>query len=66
MAVKQFGKEWTKRNTLKSILLFLVHCLIYLLIAAGLLLGDKLGTIVEFLSAQGRNYLYALFCVILL
>ena len=66
MAVKQFGKEWTKRDTLKSILLFLVQCLIYLLIAAGLLLGDKLGTIVEFLSAQGRNYLYALFCVILL
>ena len=66
MAEKKFGAEWTKQHTLKSTLLFLLHFLIFMLIAAGLLLGDKLSELKKYMSEQGANYLYATFCIFLL
>ena len=66
MATKQFGREWTKQHVLKSVFLFLTHFLIFITIAAALLLGNKLGRIREYMREQGANYLYALFCIFLL
>ena len=66
MSGNQYGKEWTKQHTLKSALLFFTHCIIFMALAAGLLLGDKLSQLNEFMKAQGANYLYAIFCVVML
>ncbi|MBQ9714541.1 MAG: HD domain-containing protein [Clostridia bacterium] len=66
MATKQLGLEWTRRDTVKSALLFLLHFLILVVIAAGVLLGDKLSYIVEYMWEYGANHLYAVVCVFLL
>lgn len=66
MAVKQFGKEWTRQHTIKSILLFFVHFVILVLIGAALLFWDKLGSLADHMRAVGAGYMYALFCVMML
>lgn len=66
MAVKEYGSQWTKENTLKSLLLFFVHFVIMILIAAALLLVERIPTIGEYMQTHGANYLYALFCIFLL
>lgn len=66
MAVKEFGKDWTKSDALKSVLWFCLHLVIFFLIAALLLWGDKLSEIGEMFSKEGANYLYAIFCILLL
>ncbi len=66
MTEKTLGREWTKAHTLKSALWFLLHFLIFSLIAGLLLLSNKFSRLGEFMSAQGANYLYAIFCVFLL
>ena len=37
MAEKTFGREWTKKNTCVSVVLFFVHFIIWVAIAAGFL-----------------------------
>ena len=66
MAVKQFVTDWTKRDTLKSSMLFLLHFVIMIAIAAVLLLGNKMSNIGEYMKQKGAGYLYALFCLFLL
>ncbi|MBQ7949234.1 MAG: HD domain-containing protein [Clostridia bacterium] len=66
MAILRFGKEWSKQQMLKSILLFFVHFIILISIMAGLLLGTKIDNLVDHMSEFGSSYLYALFCVFLL
>ena len=66
MAILRFGKEWSKQQMLKSILLFFVHFIILIGIMAGLLLGTKVSNFVDHMSQFGSSYLYALFCVLLL
>ncbi|MBE7085703.1 MAG: HDIG domain-containing protein [Clostridiales bacterium] len=66
MAVKQFVTDWTKRDTLKSSMLFLLHFVIMIAIAAVLLLGNKMSNIGEYMKEKGAGYLYALFCLFLL
>ena len=66
MAVKQVGKNWTKTSALKSVAWFFLHFCIYIILAAGLLLGDKLSDLGSFMREQGANYLYAVFCTFLL
>ena len=66
MAEKTFGRVWTRKNTLGSVVLFLVHFVIWVLIAAGFLLGDKLSYIADYMKERGADYLYALFSVLLL
>ena len=65
MAVKQIGRGWTRADTLKSTLLFILQFIIFVGIAGFLLLGDKLGILREFMSKEGANYLYAIFCIFL-
>ena len=66
MAVKEFGREWTKTHTFKSMLWFFLHFLIFVSIAALLLLGDKFPVLGEFMKENGANYLYAIFCIFLI
>ncbi len=66
MTEKTLGREWTRNHTLKSALWFLLHFLIFSLIAGVLLLSNKFSHLGEFMSAQGANYLYAIFCIFLL
>ena len=66
MAVKEFGREWTKQDLLKSILLFFVHFLVLVLLVAAFVLGSRLRGIGEHLKNNGAGYLYALFCILLL
>ena len=57
---------WSKRAALKSSMLFLLHGVIFLMITAGLLWYDKFDNFGAHIKEQGANYLYALFCIILL
>lgn len=66
MNEKQVGQVWTKSNTLKSILLFLVHFVVFIGIALVVLMGCGVIHFGEKFSAQGANYLYAVFCIFLL
>ena len=66
MTTKEFGKMWTKREALKSSFLYLLHFLIYLGIAALLLFSERWSDLGNFLSQNGSNYLYAIFCTFLL
>ena len=66
MTTKEFGKTWTKREVLKSSFLYLLHFLIYLGIAAILLFSERWSDLGNFLSQNGSNYLYAIFCTFLL
>ena len=66
MTTKEFGKTWTKREALKSSFLYLLHFLIYLGIAAILLFSERWSDLGNFLSQNGSNYLYAIFCSFLL
>ncbi|MBR2320510.1 MAG: HDIG domain-containing protein [Clostridia bacterium] len=66
MALLRFGNEWTTKHTVKSILLFFVHFVVLVAIMAGLLLGAELNHIAEHMRQFGAEYLYSLFCVMLL
>ena len=66
MAVKEFGKEWTRQHAFKSVCLFFVHFLLLLIIISGLLLGTTWGNVSAHLREHASNYLYALFSILLL
>jgi len=66
MTGKEFDKKWTRKDTFKSASLFFVHCLIFMLIAAILLFGGKIESLDEVVKNQRANYLYAIFCIVLL
>ena len=66
MAEKTFGRVWTKADTMKSAFLFLLHFVLLILIAGGLLLGNKLSYLGDYMKERGADYLYALFSVFLL
>lgn len=66
MAVKQFGKDWTKRDTLKSMLWFLLHWAIFVGIAGLVLFSGKFGRLGSYMKEHAANYLYALFSVFLI
>lgn len=66
MVEKQFGKNWTKGDTVRSLFSFLMHFVILALIAGLVLLGDKLNILREHMRENGADYLYALFGVFLL
>lgn len=66
MVVNGLNREWTKQDTLKSILLFFLHFIVLLLVSALLILGDKLDELAAVLEKDGASYLYALFCIFLL
>ena len=66
MTDRQLYSGWTKGNTLKSSLWFLLHFVLFTLMVGFLLLGNKLGYIESYMKDHGANYLYALFCGFLL
>jgi putative nucleotidyltransferase with HDIG domain len=66
MAVKQLSGQWNRKDTVKSILFFLLHTVLLILLIATILLADKLSYIKEYMQKNGADYLYALFAVVLL
>ena len=56
----------SKNEIFKSSMLFVLHFVILVLIVACVLFGDKIGTISEMLKENGANYLYMVFCLMLL
>ena len=57
---------WTKRKAAKSAVLFGVHFVLLVLIAAVLLLGDKWNSLAVEMRERGADYLYMVFCLVLL
>ncbi len=66
MKEKTFDRRWTRSDTLKSATYFLLHFLIFVLIAGGLSLADNLADIRSYMKDRGADYLYALFSVFLI
>ncbi len=66
MAMQQTTLHWSKQDFLKSLLLFFAHFLLLVGIAAALLLGNKMSEIKAYMTKYGAQYVYALFCMILL
>ena len=66
MNEKERVVKWNKSHALKSVLLFLVNFLLYIGIAAILLLWDKFPYLGEHMSEKGAQYIYAVFCSFLL
>ena len=66
MEKKEFVNEWTNKHTLKSVLWYLMHYVIFVVLAALLLIGDKLPNLKENWTEEGGNYLYAIFGAMLL
>ena len=66
MEKKEFVYEWTKSHTFKSVMWYLLHYVIFVVLAGLLLIGDKLPNLQENLSREGANYLYATFSTLLL
>ena len=65
MAILRF-KDWSRKQTVTSILLFFLHFVILIGIMAGLLLGQDVKNLHTQMEQYGATYLYALFCVLLL
>ena len=66
MEVKKFERAWTKRDAYKSMLFFFLHFVILTIVVGTVLLYDKFANIVEFMRVNGADYLYTLFCVLLI
>ena len=66
MAVKQYRRDWTNQDLFKSITLFFLNFVILVAISAGLLLWKELNNLGTHMREYGANYLYALFCIMLL
>ncbi len=66
MKEKSFDRKWTKRDTLTSATLFLVHFLILSVIIGGVALAGELSNLGAYMKKNGANYLYALFSVFLI
>ena len=66
MVVKKFERAWTKKEWCKSIFLFLTHFIIFIAIAAIVLLFDEMSNIKAYMKEHGADYLYALFSALLI
>ncbi len=66
MTVKKFERPWTKKDTCKSMLLYLLHFVIFIAIVAIVLFVDKIENIQQDIQENGANYLYALFSALLI
>ena len=58
--------EWTKQNTAKSVALFVVYFVVLVLVSMVLLLWDKFGYLAEEMNQNGADYLYMVFCLLML
>lgn len=66
MNIREGELIWTKKEVIKSVLLFMLHFFVMILIVGALLLGNKLGSFSETIKANRTNYLYIVFCILLL
>ena len=66
MNIREGELVWTKKEAVKSVLLFMLHLAVVLLIVAVLLLGGKFGHFSETIKQNSANYLYMVFCILLL
>ncbi len=57
---------WTKQKLAKSVVLFCLHFVLLVIIASVLLLGDKLSSLALEMRERGADYLYMVFCLLLL
>ena len=66
MVGRQFDKKWTKSDTVRSVSFFLLHFIIFIILAAVAVFSDGDGAIIDMVKQNGASYLYAVFCVLLL
>lgn len=66
MNIREGELIWTKKEVVKSVLLFMLHFFVMILIVGALLLGNKMGSFSETIKANRTNYLYIVFCILLL
>lgn len=66
MNVKEGELVWTRKEVVKSVLLFALDFFVILFIVGILLLADKLGNFSQTLKDNRTNYLYIVFCIFLL
>lgn len=66
MNIREGESVWTKKEIVKSSLLFVLHLVILIFIAAILLLGDKFDRFSQTIKENRTNYLYMTFCIFLL
>ena len=58
--------DWTKHDVAKSVVLFAVYFVMLVLVSMVLLLWDKFGYLSEEMNQNGADYLYMLFCILML
>ena len=58
--------KWTKQDTAKSVSLFVVYFVVLVLVSMLLLLWDKFSVLVEEMQQNGADYLYMIFCLLML
>ena len=58
--------EWTKNTAAKSVALFVVHFIVLVFVSMILLLWDKIDELTEVMNENGADYLYMIFCLLLL
>jgi putative nucleotidyltransferase with HDIG domain len=64
--MKEGAIKWTANNAAKSIVLFVVHFIVLVLISLFLLLKDKLNVLADEMNEHGADYLYMVFCLLML
>ena len=65
MTIKKFQKAWTKKDVGRSIGFFFLHFFIFIILAGLVLLGGKMSDLGSYMKEKGADYLYALFCILL-
>ena len=66
MNIREGELIWTKKEVVKSVLLFMLNFFVMILIVGALLLGNKMSSFSETIKANRTNYLYIVFCILLL
>ena len=66
MNVREGELVWTKKEAVKSVLLFTLNFLILVLIVGILLLWNSFGNFSQTFRENRANYLYIMFCTLLL
>lgn len=66
MVIKKFERAWTKKEWSRSIILFLTHFIVFIGIAATVLLFDEMSNLKAYMKEHGADYLYALFSAFLI
>ncbi len=66
MAIEQTTVHWKKQDTVRSIFTFVGHFFLLVLVAAVLLLSDKVSNLKQDWAKNSSYYVYAIFCIALI